>query len=136
MLCKKAIQIDSICDIKKMPIYKIIAISKDQYHLELMQIIDCIGLDCSNSNTNYIELTNHGVNKGTALRLLLKQLKIDRLSHEIISFGDGINDIPLFQESDISYTFEKSKTSVKEEATHCIYGDSQKELVRSLNYYL
>ncbi len=55
-----------------------------------------------------------GVDKGIALKLLLEHLKIPK--EECCSFGDNFNDIPMFNESGLSYAVANALPSVKKAA--------------------
>ena len=46
------------------------------------------------SHPNYLEVSPSGVDKGTALVALLDQLSVGH--EEVVAFGDGHNDLPMF----------------------------------------
>ena len=64
----------------------------------------------------WCEIMYKKATKGNAIMKLKEQLKCDK----IISFGDAINDIPMFKISDESYAVENAVIELKEYATGII----------------
>lgn len=60
-----------------------------------------------------VHIVKENVNKGTGLK---KLLEITGLDGKIIAIGDGLNDIPLFEASDISITAEDSPETLRKTA--------------------
>ncbi|WWY82193.1 HAD family hydrolase [Pediococcus pentosaceus] len=73
-------------------------------------------LDISSSNTNNIELIPKNINKSTAIKSIQQKFNIP--SSRTISFGDGLNDIEMFQQSGISVAMGNSPETVKKYANH------------------
>ena len=68
----------------------------------------------------WLDFTNKGVDKGSALLLLSEKLNF-RLE-EVISFGDSENDIAMLQATGISYAMNTAKEHVKASAMYeCEY---------------
>ena len=59
-----------------------------------------------------VDITHPGTNKGVALKKLSEILNVDR----VVAVGDYLNDIPMFQVSDISIAVEPSLEEVKRHA--------------------
>lgn len=68
------------------------------------------------SKSNYIEITNNNVSKGKALVALQKV----RSWSKLIAVGDGLNDLPMFEIADISYTVHRARSEVKAKATYIL----------------
>jgi len=64
----------------------------------------------------WCEIMHKKATKGNAIMTLKEQLKCDK----IISFGDAINDIPMFKISDECYAVENAVNELKEYATGII----------------
>lgn len=73
-------------------------------------------LDINLMDLNCIQATEKGVNKGSAVKLLLKKLKID--PNQTIAIGDSMNDISMFKVVGNSITLENAKTEIKKIAHH------------------
>ena len=74
----------------------------------------------------YIEITQIGVSKGRALTLLKR---INNWSN-IVSIGDGSNDISMFRAADISFAMPWANSMVKRAANHVIRNPGHKQLAR------
>ena len=63
-----------------------------------------------------VDITNSRANKGIALRKLSEILNVDR----VVAVGDYLNDIPMFEVSDISIAVEPSHDLVKRAADYVV----------------
>ena len=61
-----------------------------------------------------------GVDKGIALKNLLRKLGIPK--EECASFGDNLNDIPMFEASGTSYAVANALPAVKKAADKVVTG--------------
>ncbi|KMT39057.1 HAD family hydrolase [Melissococcus plutonius] len=66
------------------------------------------------SEAAWIDISNYNVHKGTTVKELQKILNIAK--NEILAFGDGFNDLELFNESGISFAMRNAFDEVKERA--------------------
>jgi hydroxymethylpyrimidine pyrophosphatase-like HAD family hydrolase len=57
---------------------------------------------------------NRGVSKGNALRILLSELNIPR--EEVVVFGNGLNDVSMFEATGYSVALDNSPDEVKKRA--------------------
>ena len=73
------------------------------------------------SESHLIEIMNHGVDKGAAMRRLAAHLGLDK--SEIIAFGDNTNDIPLLENAGISVAVANSVEELKRIATYVAEGE-------------
>lgn len=72
--------------------------------------------DIYNTDHWYLEVCSAAASKKNAVELLKKNYGFDR----VISFGDNLNDLPMFEISDESYAVENAKDEVKQNATGII----------------
>ncbi|KAF0394649.1 HAD-IIB family hydrolase [Pediococcus pentosaceus] len=63
-----------------------------------------------------MELIPKNINKSTAIKSIQQKFNIP--SSRTISFGDGLNDIEMFQQSGISVAMGNSPETVKKYANH------------------
>lgn len=71
-------------------------------------------LSLSSSHPNNIELIPKGVNKATAIQEIQKELAIPK--EQIISFGDGMNDMEMLQASGVSVAMGNAVDELKQQA--------------------
>ena len=73
------------------------------------------GLAHTRSHPNYLEVTHRGANKGVALEAMLRRLPAD--ASQVVAFGDGDNDLPLFEVAAVSVAMPHAPSQVREMAT-------------------
>lgn len=71
-------------------------------------------LNVVDGGNGWLDFTNKGVDKGSALRILARRQGF--FLDEVLSFGDSENDISMLRESGISYAMNTAKDAVKEAA--------------------
>lgn len=100
----------SICDIKEklVTLYQELAMDKN-LHIEFYR-------DIYNEDFWYLEVCSVHASKYNAVKYLREEYGFDK----VISFGDNLNDIPMFLASDESYAVANAKPEVKEKATAII----------------
>lgn len=83
------------------------------------------GIGCSlalqrdpNDGLAVLDVTPATATKGTAVRRLAEEHGFDR----VVAFGDGANDLPLFDEADEAYAVEGASDEVKAAATRVLAG--------------
>jgi len=84
--------------------------------------------DVYSPNLWYLELYSHKASKKNALRFLKEQLQ----PKKTIAFGDNLNDLPLFEESDECYAVENALPQVKEKATGILQSNLNDGVARYL----
>lgn len=72
--------------------------------------------DIYNTDHWYLEVCAMGASKKNAVHKLRQKYGFDR----VISFGDNLNDLPMFEASDECYAVENAKREIKENATAVI----------------
>ncbi len=68
-------------------------------------------LKTATAGENWFDFTNSRANKGQAIQLLAKRLKIDK--SEMMAFGDQANDIEMLQQVEYSYAMNNAIDEVK-----------------------
>ncbi|MDR2596733.1 MAG: HAD family hydrolase [Treponema sp.] len=77
----------------------------------------------------WFQIMHKNANKGNAI----KKLKEIANCEKIISFGDAINDIPMFQNSDECYAVENAVEEIKSKSTGIILSNNNDGVVQWLN---
>jgi phosphoglycolate phosphatase (TIGR01487 family) len=89
-------------------------------------------LDLKLVDSNYAFHINEAkINKGFGLGILLKKLNID--FDEVVAIGDSETDIPMFEQSKFSCTFESSSENVRKSATHLVKGMNGEGLINAID---
>ena len=85
-------------------------------HEELKAIYNCIYQKDIYSNEQWLEIMPHIATKAHAIQQLKQLYQCDT----IVTFGDGVNDIPMFQIADRCYAVSNAVKELKEIATDII----------------
>jgi Cof subfamily protein (haloacid dehalogenase superfamily) len=64
------------------------------------------------SEPYFLEITPNGIEKASALAVLLEEIGVER--ERLIACGDGYNDIPMLQFAGLSVAMENAYDEVKE----------------------
>lgn len=121
---KKFTRLSSIRDCEKEGlVYYSIADTKEKLTGAYNELSLCDELHCEfyrdiyNTDLRYLEISAPGASKKNAVLLLKEKYAFDK----IISFGDNLNDLPMFQVSDEKYAVMNAKDDIKE-AADCVIG--------------
>ena len=90
----------------------------DDLHVEFYR-------DIYNTDHWYLEVCSASASKKNAVKTLRKLLSAEK----IISFGDNLNDIPMFEASDEAYAVANAKDEVKKAATGVIGANTDNGVV-------
>ena len=85
--------------------------------------------DIYNTDHWYMEVCSATASKKNAVLRLRELFGFDR----IISFGDNLNDLPMFEVSDEAYAVENAKDEVKQKATAVIGSNTEDGVVKFLS---
>jgi 5-amino-6-(5-phospho-D-ribitylamino)uracil phosphatase len=112
----------SVCDKKELlePLYNSLKAS-NELHIEFY-------MDIYLEDYWYMEIFSANASKYKAVRFLREKLGFDK----IISFGDNLNDLPMFRASDESYAVSNAKDEVKNAATGVIDSNIENGVIRWL----
>ena len=84
--------------------------------------------DIYNTEHWYLEVCSASASKKNAVAALKKNYGFDR----VVSFGDNLNDLPMFELSDEAYAVMNAKDEVKSKATAVIESNTEDGVVRFL----
>ncbi len=132
---KKFTQIDDFADADTEIIYFCYMDTRENIHLLYDEIEKISGLRIekyqdiySDNDMWYMEVFNETASKHNAVQFLRRQYGFDR----VVSFGDNLNDISMFEASDECYAVENAKPKVKEKATGIIESNIKDGVVKFL----
>ncbi|MFU0761785.1 Cof-type HAD-IIB family hydrolase [Staphylococcus pasteuri] len=86
------------------------------------------------SEKNWIDITHKDVDKGKTIRFLQNLLNIS--SDETIAFGDGLNDIPLFENARYKVAMDNAYTELKDKANLISINNDRDGVIETLNTLL
>jgi hydroxymethylpyrimidine pyrophosphatase-like HAD family hydrolase len=96
------------------------------------QVLQDNGYNLILVDSNYAyHLNEVSINKGFGLETLMNLLRIHH--DEVVSIGDSITDIPMFDKAKYSITFENSSQDVRRRATHIVNGENGEGLVNAID---
>lgn len=87
-----------------------------ELHEQVMALLDSNAYTVTYSSSTYLEISQGGIHKGTALATLCAQLGIE--AHEVVAFGDMPNDLPLLQWAGLGVAVANAHPLVLEVAHH------------------
>lgn len=133
---KKFIKVDSFSDcIDKNIVYFSIENKKEKLETAYNILSNCSHLsvefyrDIYNTDHWYLEVCSVNASKKNAVTKLKKICNFDY----VISFGDNINDLPMFEVSDESYAVFNAKDDVKQKATAVIEKNTDDAVAKFLD---
>ncbi|MFD2165635.1 HAD family hydrolase [Thalassotalea euphylliae] len=91
-------------------------LSAEQNITSLKQIASYSGQAAEREDYRWIDIHHNGANKGAAIERLKTQLAVD----SVICFGDGYNDLSMFDIADECYAPANANEQIKEKATQII----------------
>lgn len=129
---------DAILEIDHVRIYKMIALV-DESKLDIIdQVKEALSdeklITYASSHLNNVEITSIDAHKGKAIHRYEKLLGVE--FEDIISFGDGGNDLAQFEVSTISVAMGNAPDSVKEKATLITKSNDENGVVYALEELL
>jgi 5-amino-6-(5-phospho-D-ribitylamino)uracil phosphatase len=121
-LVDKPVLYYSVCDLKE----KLVPLQEelckiDDLHVEFYR-------DVYEEGYWYLEACSVHASKYNAVNFLREEYGFDK----VVSFGDNLNDLPMFLASDESYAVANAKPEVKEKATSVILGNDEDGVVKWL----
>jgi len=121
-LSDKPVLYYSVCDVKEklVPLQEELCRIQD-LHVEFYR-------DVYEEGYWYLEACSVLASKYNAVNFLRAEYGFDK----VVSFGDNLNDLPMFLASDESYAVANAKPEVKEKATSVILGNDEDAVVKWL----
>lgn len=98
------------------------------------ELIKIPGVSISSSHSNNIEIMAAGVSKKTAISAIQKALTIG--TSETICFGDGENDLEMFEAAEYSVAMANASQLVKDKATFTTGSNHENGLLTFLSNFL
>lgn len=99
------------------------------------QVFKDKGQDLILVDSNYaFHINEININKGFGLESLMKALHINY--DEIVTIGDSITDVSMFNKTKYSITFESSNKEVRNEATHIVKGECGEGLINAIDWVI
>ena len=92
-------------------------------------------VDIAGSGFGWIDITNKGVSKGTAINKVFEKFGIVR--NEALAFGDNFNDIEMFKEVHYSYAMKNASDEVKKFANYVTdYDNNECGVVKTIESFI
>lgn len=107
-------------------IFKIIVVKNNADASKLIEIAQERNMRVCFQDETYVEFCNKDANKGTALKKIAEKFSVKK--EQIIVFGDGINDLPMFEIAGKSVAPENANETVKQRADE-ITGSVEKYII-------
>ena len=130
LVCEKA----DLADFVDYPLNKILTAGSPEYlqenYVAMMEPFKD-RLNCMFTSSFYFEFTAKGVDKAKALEKILESTNID--ASEVISFGDGHNDISLLQYAGIGIAMENAVEELKNIADEVTLSNENDGIAESLS---
>ncbi len=121
-LADKPVLYYSVCDVKEKLVPLRDELCKmDHLHVEFYR-------DVYEEGYWYLEACSADASKYNAVIFLREEYGFDK----VVSFGDNLNDLPMFLASDESYAVANAKPEVKQKATSVITGNDEDGVVKWL----
>jgi len=121
-LADKPVLYYSVCDVKE----KLVPLQEELCKIEDLHIE--FYRDVYEDGFWYLEACSVHASKYNAVNFLREEYGFDK----VVSFGDNLNDLPMFLASDESYAVANAKPEVKEKATSVIPGNDEDGVVKWL----
>ncbi|WP_099224834.1 HAD family hydrolase [Listeria costaricensis] len=86
------------------------------------------------SEAQWIDISNHGVHKGTTVQELQKMLGVTKA--ETMVFGDGFNDIELMEQGDYSFAMRNGFDALKEKARYITRSNDEDGVLTTIEQFL
>lgn len=120
-------------EVERHKILKIIAI--DDHDMDkLKKVRDGLktikDIETTSSWYNNVEIMHKGVNKGEALKALVKYLGIDK--KEVIAFGDNYNDLPMIELAGMGVVMGNADDKVKERADYITLKNTESGVAKAI----
>lgn len=133
LVCEK----EDLADFVDFPLNKILLAGEPEYlqanYKEIMKPFKD-DLSCMFTTSFYFEFTAKNIDKGNAIREVILPLGYSK--EDIISFGDGENDISMIEESGIGIAMGNAVDKLKAKATYTTASNNEDGIALALEKYL
>lgn len=100
-------------------------ISKDHYLINNFELIQ--------SEDDYLEIVNKGINKGEMVKELIRQMDI---KGEVLSIGNHMNDLELLQAADIGVAVANATEELKSYADYITKGQFEQGVIETIKKFV
>lgn len=94
----------------------------------------CKDVDVVRSTAHFLEYLKKGTSKGSALKVLLKELGVN--SESVVAFGDQENDVELLKEAGVGVAVANASAKVKEVANFVIESCDEDGVARFIKKFI
>lgn len=91
-------------------------------------------VSASRSKPRFLDVTAHGIHKGTVVKRLAELLSIP--THQIAVIGDGPNDIEMFKQAGVSIAMGQAVDEVKEAGTYLTTSNDDEGWARGIERHV
>lgn len=113
------------------PIYKIMIVGTNMENfdkvVEIIKAMDLEGVSANHSNFNYFEITNKVAVKGFGIEYIKQRDSLEK--EELLAFGDGENDLKMFETVGTSVAMGNANDKVKSVATYTTLSNEEDGIV-------
>ncbi|KZL90593.1 Cof-type HAD-IIB family hydrolase [Clostridium magnum] len=120
----------------KCPIYRMTYYVKDGVKPAILEYLKSNlndNLEFVVSGSNWIDITNKGVSKGNAIKMLQEKFNISEKNTMV--FGDYYNDLTMFKAAHYSYAMENAPEDVKKHANFIAESNNNNGVYNIINNY-
>lgn len=116
------------------PIYKIMIVGTNMKNFDkvvnIIRDMNLEGVSANHSNYNYFEITNEVAVKSFGIEYIRQRDNLKK--EELLAFGDGENDIKMFETVGTSVAMENANDKVKSIATYTTLSNEEDGIVHGL----
>lgn len=113
------------------PIYKIMIVGTNMENfdkvVEIIKAMDLEGVSANHSNFNYFEITNKMAVKSFGIEYIKQRDSLEK--EELLAFGDGENDLKMFETVGTSVAMGNANDKVKSVATYTTLSNEEDGIV-------
>lgn len=113
------------------PIYKIMIVGTNMENfdkvVEIIKAMDLEGVSANHSNFNYFEITNKVAVKSFGIEYIKQRDSLEK--EELLAFGDGENDLKMFETVGTSVAMGNANDKVKSVATYTTLSNEEDGIV-------
>lgn len=118
------------------PIYKIMIVGTNMKNFDkvvnIIRDMNLEGVSANHSNYNYFEITNKVAVKSFGIEYIKQRDSLEK--EELLAFGDGENDLKMFETVGTSVAMGNANDKVKSVATYTTLSNEEDEIVHGMKY--
>ena len=118
------------------PIYKIMIVGTNMKNFDkvvnIIRDMNLEGVSANHSNYNYFEITNKVAVKSFGIEYIKQRDSLEK--EELLAFGDGENDLKMFETVGTSVAMGNANDKVKSVATYTTLSNEEDGIVHGMKY--